>query len=146
MLRLSTSGRYATRIMVYLAANSNGRPARKHEIAEAEEIAPDYVEQLLVKLKTAGLVASRRGAKGGFSLLRDPQDITVADVLGATEGPLSLVLCRDEGCTRISGCVTRPLWQQATEAIETIFSSTTIGTLAAKAKKIQQTQTLNFQI
>ena len=71
MLRLSTKGRYATRIMVYLALCNPDEPARKQEIAEAEGIPADYVEQILTKLRTAGLVKSRRGAGGGFQLRRD---------------------------------------------------------------------------
>ena len=146
MLRISTKGRYATRIMVSLALKAVTRPARKQAVAEAEEISVDYVEQILLKLKTAGLVRSHRGAKGGFSLARDAASITVADVLEATEGPLSLVPCLHEKCSRGPTCVTQPLWRTASDALETIFSGTTIAELAEQAKQIQLPSTWIYEI
>jgi len=97
MMKLSTKGRYATRIMVYLAMQNSDSPCRKQDIAEAESISADYVEQILIRLKAAGLVTSHRGAHGGFSLTRPPSEVTVEAVLQATEGPLLLVACTDEG-------------------------------------------------
>jgi Rrf2 family cysteine metabolism transcriptional repressor len=147
MLRISTKGRYATRIVVYLACMENsGRPARKHEIAEAEEISPDYVEQILIKLKAAGLVTSRRGAKGGFSLARRADEITVTDVLDATEGPLSLVPCLSETCHRATSCVTRSVWREAGEALDKVFSARTIAEMAEEAKNIQASMSPTFEI
>lgn len=135
MLRMSTKGRYATRIMVYLALCDPEVPARKQEIARAEGIPTDYVEQILTRLRTAGLVKSQRGAGGGFQLLRDPRNITVADVIRVTEGPLSLVACIDEGCNRSANCVTRSLWMEANDALVEIFSNKTIDSLAREAKQ-----------
>ena len=92
-MKLSTKGRYATRIMLYLAIYSGQNPVRKHEIAAQEKISPDYVEQILMMLRGAGLVKSHRGAKGGFSLSRAAEAITMADILAATEGPLQIAPC-----------------------------------------------------
>lgn len=139
-MKISTKGRYATRIMVYLALHSADRPARKREIADSEEIPADYVEQILSKLRTSGLVKSRRGARGGFQLGRDPSNITVADVLGSTEGSLSLVPCVEESCERISKCVTRSIWLEANNELETFFANKTIASLAKEAKKLTDSE------
>jgi Rrf2 family protein len=146
MMKLSTKGRYATRIMVYLATRSEKRPARKREIADTEGIPADYVEQLLTKLRTGGLVRSRRGANGGFLLAQDPETITVADVLEVTEGPLALVHCLEDDCDRLSECVTRPLWQQASQAISKVFSATSIAELASQARRLRESRSISFEI
>jgi len=146
MLKISTKGRYATRIMVYLALRDGDGPARKREIAESEGIADDYVEQLLSRLRTAGLVKSRRGAQGGFLLGRDPGEITVYDVLACTEGTVSLVACIEEGCDRAPNCVTRPVWQEANDALLAIFSRETIAGLARQANQIKEPGLLYFDI
>jgi Rrf2 family protein len=147
MIKLSTKGRYATRIMVYLALHEDGPPSQKHKIADAEEISPDYVEQILMKLKTAGLVKSHRGVRGGFSLTRNPGHITVADVINATEGPVSLVSCTEEGCKRMSFCVTGPLWEKVNRAIDNILKYTRISDLAAEARMLEKSKgSLSFDI
>jgi Rrf2 family protein len=133
MLHLSTKGRYATRIMVYLAGRKDERPVPKQEIAQAEGISIDYVEQILIRLKVGGLVKSHRGVNGGFSLARSPEEITVTDVLAATEGGTELAPCLSMKCNRSAGCVTRPVWEKAARAIEQTFSAVTIGQLAAGA-------------
>jgi len=132
--------------MVFLAGREKGGVTRKQQIAEAEGISPDYVEQILIRLKAAGLVQSTRGRHGGFALSGDANDITVADVLAAVEGPLSLVPCVEEACQRLTECVTRPVWQEATAALEQVFSSATIGRLAAEANVAQASGALSFDI
>jgi len=146
VIRLSTKGRYATRIVVYLALCDPQQPAPKQKIAEAEGISPDYVEQILTSLRAAGLVISHRGIKGGFSLARSPSSMTVADVIAATEGPICLVPCVEEACTRMTDCVTRAVWEKATAAITRIFQYTRIADLAAEAKALRDSQSLTYQI
>jgi Rrf2 family protein len=131
MLSISTRGRYAPRILVLLA-NQQEKPAlTKYEIAEAEGVTPAYVQQLMVALRVAGLVDSHRGARGGFSLGRPPEDITVADVLRAVEGETMLAPCQGTGhCERAATCPTRPVWQQAVKLVDQLFAGTTIADLA----------------
>ncbi len=132
-MKLSTKGRYATRIMVCLAMKDSTIPRRKQEIAESEGISADYVEQILIRLKAGGLVVSHRGARGGFTLARDPRKITVTDVLQASEGPLSLVPCSQENCERETACVTHAIWRNAEVALSAVFDGNTIADLAEKA-------------
>lgn len=146
MMRLSTKGRYATRIMVYLATFQSEEPCRKQDIAEAEGVSADYVEQILIRLKAAGLVRSHRGARGGFSLACSADAVTVKHVLQATEGALTLVACEDEHCDRESICVTRHIWREAEQALSAVFSSKTIGDLAQEALKLQESKSLTYSI
>jgi len=146
VLKLSTKGRYAARIMLFLALAENNHHGTKIQIARAEAISADYVEQILMRLKIAGLVRSRRGAKGGFSLTRDPKSITIAEVLQATEGPLSIVPCLPvPACPRATLCATRTLWKEASEALERIFSRVTLADLAERARSIHNCP-LSFDI
>jgi len=130
-MRLSTKGRYATRIMVCLQRHSDGGPLSKKDIGAEEGITADYVEQLLIKLRAAGLVQSHRGIHGGFTIAGDPAQITVEQVLDATEQTMKLAPCEKEHCQRKSFCATQPLWRKAEEALHEIFGKTTIADLAS---------------
>lgn len=136
MLKLSTKERYAVRIMVCLATRNDDHPARKQEISDSEDISPDYVVQIMMKLRTAGLVVSHRGVNGGFALAKAPDRITVTDVLEAVEGPIALVPCLNGPCKRASSCVTRYMWQKAGAALKDTFSGVTIGEMAKQSKEL----------
>ncbi len=129
MIELSTKGRYATRILAYLAAQAPGAVIRRQEIAESQGITLDYIEQILVKLKASGFVRSVRGARGGYLLACDPRTTTVAEVLRAVEGPISLVPCEETHCTRAASCLTRPVWHEAAAAMHRVFESYSIADL-----------------
>lgn len=136
MATLTTKGRYATRLLVYLAARQDTEPAKKKDIAEAEGITPDYVEQILIRLKAAGLVRSHRGKAGGFSLAVDPRTLTVAHVLQAMEGRMTIAPCLEEGaCRRSEYCSTRDLWKKLDQTLMQVLSEATIGDLAEQSKK-----------
>ncbi len=98
MMTISTKGRYACRIMVLLAARVSAGPVTKYEIAEAEAISPDYVQQIMMRLKAAGLVRSHRGRGGGFSVAKDPKLISISDVLVAMEGRVAPAPCGEPEC------------------------------------------------
>ena len=108
MMSISTRGRYTSRIMVLLASWPQGTPVSKYESACDEAISPGYVAQLMMALKLAGLVVSHQGRAGGFSLARDPETISIADVLHAVEGRVTVAPCGDpQACDRASSCPTR---------------------------------------
>lgn len=147
MLNLTTKGRYATRIMVCLARAGRGRSLRVQDIADSEGIAAAYVEQILMSLRTSGLVRSHRGAKGGFSLGRDPGDITVGHVLAATEGPLCVAPCLGgTGCSRAPECPTQPLWRKVNNALMRTFDSISIGEVAAGGECSQDVGVFAYEI
>ena len=129
-MALTTRGRYAARIMVYLARHDGSNPLTKHEIGRAEDISANYVEQIMLRLKAAHLVRSHRGRNGGFSLTRDPARLTLAEVLRSVEGPVCPVPCLYDACEREPSCPTRPVWKKAAEAVEEVFAATTIAQMA----------------
>ncbi len=131
MMRMSTKGHHAIRIMVFLAA-SPGHPISKLEIGASENISPGYIQQLMGRLASAGLVQSHRGKEGGFSLAQPAERITVQQVLQATEGPFELSACvaHPEICTRTDTCPANPLWSKVTALVDDLFDHTTIADLA----------------
>ena len=146
MLKLSTKGRYATRILVYLATLPTGARAPKQEIADAEEMSADYVEQIMVRLRAAGLVNSQRGVNGGFTLARPAERITALEVVEATEGPLSLVPDCRAGCEREGLCVTGRLWHAASEALRRSLEAVTVAELARQARALREARAPTFHI
>jgi Rrf2 family protein len=131
MMSISSKGRYASRIVVFLATLPQGATVTKYEIAESETISAAYVEQLMLPLRLAGLVVSHRGRAGGFSLARDPATLSIGDVLKAVEGTVQVAPCNDaHACERAATCPTREVWQKATELLDEHFSSVTIAELA----------------
>ena len=93
MMRISTKGRYALRIMIDLSHQKSGEPVSLRSIAERQEITLKYMESIMTQLLRAGLVVSVRGKSGGYHLTRQPKEYTVYEILRASEGDLSTVQC-----------------------------------------------------
>jgi Rrf2 family transcriptional regulator, cysteine metabolism repressor len=135
--------------MVRLAIEGRGaQTLRKQDIARREDISSDYVAQLLVTLKNAGLVRSQRGAQGGFALACDPGTITVARIVEAVEGPIRIVPCvaNPRECGRATECVTRGLWVRANQAIRDMFSEVRLKDLADQATDVSRNGAASFEI
>ena len=90
-MRISAKADYAVRAAVELAAAPDGRPVKAERIATRQEMPLNFLENILGELRHAGIVRSRRGIDGGFWLARDPDEVTVADVIRAIDGPLATV-------------------------------------------------------
>src|SRR5947207_10482872 len=90
-MRISAKVDYAVRAVVELAATEDARPVKAERIATAQGIPLNFLENILGELRHAGLVRSHRGAEGGFRLTKPPEEVTVADVIRAVEGPLASV-------------------------------------------------------
>ena len=90
-MKISTRGRYGLKAMVDIAANSQSGCVSLKSIAERTNLSESYLEQLIAPIKKAGLVKSVRGANGGYTLAKTPQEISVGDILRVVEGPLELV-------------------------------------------------------
>lgn len=146
MLTLSTKGRYATRIIIYLALHRSSISVRKQQIAKAEGISADYVEQILIRLKSAGLVESRRGVSGGFLLAREPETISVLEILEAVEGTITLVAADKEETDRVSIKITGDVWAGATSTLRDYFAALTVQTLADRTRTLSESTALNFHI
>ncbi|MDQ6817523.1 MAG: Rrf2 family transcriptional regulator [Actinomycetota bacterium] len=90
-MRISAKADYAVRAAVELAATPGERPVKAELIATAQEIPLNFLENILGELRHAGIVRSHRGAEGGFRLARSPDQVTIADIIRAVEGPLAIV-------------------------------------------------------
>lgn len=131
-MKLSTKGRYAVRLMLDLTLHQGDKPVLLREVARRQEISARYLEQLILNLKTAGLVKSIRGAKGGFILGRPAENITLLEIFKASEGSLSIVECLEDGsfCKQSKMCVSRDLWLEMKKAMEEILNRWTLTKLA----------------
>ena len=135
-MKLSTKGRYAVRLMLGLTLHQGDKPVLLREVARRQEISSRYLEQLILNLKTAGLVKSIRGAKGGFILGRPAEDITLLEIFKASEGSLSIVECLEDMsfCKRSKTCVSRDLWLEMKKAMEEILNHRTLAKLAQQQR------------
>ena len=137
-MKLSTRGRYGIHAMYDLALHANGGPQSIKSIAEREGIPEAYLEQLIAVLKREGLVASTRGAQGGYTLKRAPEEITVGDVLRALEGKLSLVECLDEeqSCGKSCACPSRIVWMKVRDGLGAIVDGITLMDMVEDYRKL----------
>ncbi len=145
-MKLSTKGRYATRILLCIYRLQGDLPVPKKRISEQEGISTDYIEQIIVPLKNAGLVNSVRGLRGGFRLAREAADITVYDVLSASEGDINLVGCLNEGCSSSDKCVVQGIWQGASDVLKEYFEKITLQELHDDYLKRTSEQPIMFNI
>ena len=130
MIRVSTKGRYGTRLMLNLARNySNGQKAViLKRVAEEEEISIRYLEQIIIPLKIYKLVKSIRGAGGGYTLARKPSEISMCSILEALEGSCALVDCVEdkEICHRLPTCAAYEIWKEASDILKNYFDKVTL--------------------
>lgn len=147
-MKLSTKGRYGVRLMLDLAVNYGKGPVLLKEISKREDISEKYLWHLINPLKSAGLVHAMRGAHGGYTLARKPDEISVKDILEVVEGPLCLVDCVEQPvtCERSSFCITRDLWGDASKALADSLEKTTLASLVERQKDKKQGLTLNYDI
>jgi Rrf2 family protein len=121
VVKVSTKGRYGLKALIDIANISGNEPVSITSIASRQGISERYLEQLMSKLKKAGIINSIRGANGGYVLAKEPGDISVGDVLRALEGDLKLVDCLgandEEVCGFIDTCATTYVWQKISESI-----------------------------
>jgi Rrf2 family protein len=139
MIKLSTKGRYGTRLMQNLAFhyNNGNESVILKNISDEEEISIRYLEQIIIPLKIARLVKSIRGAGGGYTLSRPPSEIKLSEILHALEGSCCLVDCveDDDYCHRIALCATYEVWKEATNMLKNYFSSLTLQDILDISKK-----------
>ncbi|MCL5290953.1 MAG: Rrf2 family transcriptional regulator [Actinobacteria bacterium] len=140
-MRLSTKGEYATRAVLYLSRRHGTGTVQINEIAHNEGIPTKYLEQILLTLKNAGLLISKKGVKGGYYLARPPEEITVGEVVRVMDGPLAPIRCASEKfyerCSLEPSCGLRGLWLEVRGAISGILDNRTFGDLC---KSIDQHQ------
>lgn len=134
MLILSTKGRYGTRLMLYLASQKSDKLVLLKDIADHEQISKGYLEQLVPRLKAAGLIQSVRGASGGYRLAKNAKKINLKEILEALEGPLTPTECvvDNTSCVRSEDCVPRCIWVDIKDKIDNVFESVTLKDMVDK--------------
>ena len=118
-MKLSTRGRYGTRMMLDLAQHQDKGPVQIGDIAKRQDISVKYLEQLIIPLKKANFIKSVRGPRGGHMLAVSPEKITVGEIVRILEGGIDLTDCigNPDICDRSENCVTRKIWAAATGAM-----------------------------
>ena len=136
-MKISTKIRYGTRAMLELASRYGEGPIELKEIAKKENISLKYLEQVIIPFRSAGLIKSFRGSKGGYSLAKSPSEIFLNDLIEILEGPVNLIEClRDpKVCQKSPFCVTRDIWKEVSEAIYRIFHSITLEEMVNRKRE-----------
>ena len=141
-MRLSTKSRYGLRALFDMAYHAGTLPAQIKDISRRQNISPRYLEQIFQDLKKAGLLRSRRGPQGGYFLARKPQEITVMDVIHATEGEMALVDCvktvkkSKKGCEFDNQCITQQVWAEASRKLNEYLGTVTIKDLCDRGREM----------
>lgn len=126
-MKISTRGRYSTRMMLEFALRYGQGPTLLKEVSKAQDISQKYLNQLIIPLKVAGLIGSTRGAHGGYFLAKPPEEIKLGEIIVAVEGPIDFVecVCNPDICPRYDGCVTQEIWEELSiKCLETLNSYT----------------------
>lgn len=149
-MRVTTWTEYSLIITIHLArrrATAAG-PIAARELAEQERLPADYVEQILLRLRRAGLVESVRGAKGGYFLGRGPAEISVRDVMTASEHQTFEMNCdhhpvNAERCAPGAACSIRPVWFALQQRIDDLLGGITLADLLKQEPEVQELVTLS---
>ena len=131
-MRVTAKAEYAVRATLELAAG-NGEPVKRDRIVAAQSIPPKFLENILAELRHAGLVESQRGSEGGYWLSRSPDEITIADVRRAVEGPLASVRSHRPETLEYEG-LAEPLqvvWVALRQNIRAVLETVTVDALAS---------------
>ncbi len=134
MMKVSTRGRYALRLMTYLVQHSDKGYVSLKEIAECQGLTVRYLEQIISILLKAGYVQSLRGKTGGYRLTKEASEYTTADILRLTEGnsaPIACLATKVNKCPRAATCTTLPFWQGLHKVIEEYLGSITLADIAS---------------
>ncbi len=142
-MRLTTRSEYGLICLKYLCEHSNGHPVSISEIAEKESLPKDYLEQIFLVLRRAGIVNSQKGTHGGFNLSRHPSEISLKEIFETLEGDIFEVFCSPQVrekivCEHFSQCSVRPIWLKLAELIDEFCASITLETLMKDEKNLRQ--------
>ncbi len=136
-MKVSTRTRYGLRLLIHLASQEPGTLVNVKEASKHEGISAKYLEQIIRSLKKAGMLAVARGAYGGYSIGRDPADITVLEVVELLEDGSMLMECLDEtsACPRRQHCSTLDFWQEFRGVITDYLKGVTIADLVRRNRE-----------
>ena len=147
-MKISTKGRYGTRALLDVALHQDDSPVQLKVIAQRQQISLHYLEHIIAPLIAAGLLRSTRGAYGGVSLGKPPQEIVLSEVIQVLEGSITPVECVDDPnvCSRADICVTRDVWTEVKEAMVGVLESVTLQDLVERQKDKQKLESAMYYI
>ena len=131
-MKISTKGRYALRMLIDLAEHEGDGFIALKDIAERQNISKKYLEQIVPILSRSGILRTNRGSQGGYALAKEPDHVTVGEILRLTEGSLSPVACLDGDpaqCPRSADCPTLPVWQGLNRVINEYLDGITLRSM-----------------
>ena len=148
MMKLSTRGQYGTRMLLDLALHQSEEPVLLKDIAQRQQISLPYLEHLITPLIAGGIVRSTRGARGGVSLAKPPEQVKLSEVIQLLEGSIAPVACvNDPGaCSRSESCVTRDIWDELKQAMNGVLESTTMQNLVERQREKQRLEVEMYYI
>jgi len=134
--------------MLVLAMHDGDDPMMTKEIAERQNLPSTYLEQLMLVLRKAGLVLATRGAKGGYVLAKQSENITLADIVEALEGPLDIADCADitNCCFELDSCALKEVFTEANQALYDVFQRKTLAQLAQDQRTRELSKTPMYYI
>ena len=132
-MQITRQADYAVRAVLYLAKNGEQRSATS-QVAQEQRIPPSFLAKIISQLSIAGLLHTSRGARGGVTLAREPQDITLLEVIEAIDGPIQLNECVGESsvCTFDNDCPLRPVWCDAQDELVNKLKQTNFAQLLSQ--------------
>ena len=142
-MRITTLAEYGVICALHLAKRVGEGPVTGRDIASRERLPFDYVEQILIRLRRAGIVNSTRGARGGYALARSAQDISVRDVIAASELQTFDLHCvthpvEEERCSASHACSIRPVWMLLQQKIDSVLESVHLSDLLHEESEVRE--------
>jgi Rrf2 family protein len=141
-VRITTLAEYGVICALHLARRETAGPVTGREIAERERLPGDYVEQILLRLRRAGIVRSTRGARGGYALARTPEEISIRDVIAASESTTFDLHCvthpvEEERCSAAHACSIRPVWMLLQQRIDAVLEGVRLSDLLLQEEAVR---------
>ncbi len=149
---ISQKSRYALKALLALSRHytADQRPVLVSDIVAVDRLPRKFLESILLSLKNEGILVSKKGKGGGFTLSRPPAEISVGDVVRAVDGPIALLSCvsdaktRCEGCRTDRDCAIRQLFLEGSERTATLFDSTSLDALKTAHEKLNSPAEMYF--
>lgn len=137
-MSVSTRGDYACRALLSLVLHADEGPTSVRDIAQRTDLPQPYLEQIMLALKGAGLVVSKRGAAGGYLLDRPAESVTIGEIVAAVDGPIAVGSFgqphQDGACDHEGQCVLLSVWSLTGSAMRRILDSFTLADVASMAR------------
>lgn len=141
-MKMSTKITYGVRALFDIAYHTGGKPVKVSDISRRQGISPRYIEQIFIMFKKVGIITTVRGPKGGYLIAKEPDQISLGDIIRSIEGDIELVRCKPvasdnaEGCRMKTQCVTAPIWRELNEKVSSFFDSITIQDLCDRGESL----------